>query len=73
VQAAIFSMKSALEGRIQRAEEVAATLGHFKHEVAAAAEDAKTGRPLPRKLLEELESKGGCGLWVWRGGWADLK
>lgn len=53
-------MKTALEGCIQRAEEVAATLQHFKREVALAAEDNKTGRGLPHKTLAELEERGGA-------------
>lgn len=52
-------MKSVLEGRIQRAEEVAATLKHFKREVAMAAEHSKSGKPMSEKLLAELEAKGG--------------
>jgi hypothetical protein len=43
---------------MQRAQEVADTLARFKHEVALAAEDGRTGRPLPCKVLTELEDKG---------------
>lgn len=52
-------MKSALEGRIQRAEEIANTLKHFKREVALAAEHSKTGKPIAQKLLTDMEAKGG--------------
>jgi histone deacetylase 6 len=51
-------MKSALEGRIQRAEEIANTLKHFKREVALAAEHSKSGRPISEKLLADVEAKG---------------
>lgn len=58
LQTKVFDMKSALEGRIQRAEEIANTLQHFKREVALAAEHSKTGRPISQKLLADFEAKG---------------
>jgi hypothetical protein len=54
-------MKAALEGRIRRAEEIAATFAHFKREVSLAAEHSKTGRPVSRKVLDNLEAKGEMG------------
>ena len=51
-------MKTALEERIQRAEEIANTLKHFKREVALAAEHSKTGKSILQKLLTDMESKG---------------
>lgn len=61
----MFDIKSALEGRIQRAEEIANTLKHFKREVALAAEHSKSGKPIAQKLLADMETKGAC---VCRGG-----
>jgi hypothetical protein len=55
-------MKSALEGRIQRAEEIANTLKHFKREVAQAAEHSKSGKGISQKQLADLEARG-----VWMG------
>lgn len=51
-------MKTALEGRIQRAEEIANTLKHFKREVALTAEHSKTGKAIPHKVLSDMEGKG---------------
>jgi hypothetical protein len=51
-------MKSALEGRIQRAEEIANTLKHFKREVALAAEHSKSGKGISHKQLADLEARG---------------
>lgn len=51
-------MKSALEGRIQRAEEIANTLKHFKREVALSAEHSKSGKPISQKLLADMEATG---------------
>lgn len=62
LQTRVFDMKSALEGRIQRAEEIANTLTHFKREVALAAEHSKSGRPISEKLLADVEAKGEIGL-----------
>eukprot|EP00879_Flechtneria_rotunda_P019667 GHRR01020665.1.p1 GENE.GHRR01020665.1~~GHRR01020665.1.p1 ORF type:complete len:373 (+),score=152.65 GHRR01020665.1:60-1178(+) len=56
-QVTVFDMKAALEGRIRRAEEIAATFAHFKREVALAAEHSKTGRPVGEKALAALEAK----------------
>jgi hypothetical protein len=51
-------MKSALEGRIRRAEDIAAAFAHFKREVCLAAEHSKTGRPVGDKALAALEERG---------------
>lgn len=51
-------MKSVLEGRIRRAEDIASTFAHFKREVCLAAEYSKTGRPVGEKVLQSLEQKG---------------
>lgn len=59
LQTKVFDMKTALEGRIQRAEEIANTLKHFKQEVALAAEHSKSGKPISQKLLADMEAKGG--------------
>ena len=51
-------MKSVLEGRIRRAEDIAATFARFKREVCLSAEHSKTGRPVGEKVLQQLEQKG---------------
>lgn len=51
-------MKSVLEGRIRRAEDIAATFARFKREVCLSAEHSKTGRPVGEKTLQQLEQKG---------------
>eukprot|EP00775_Hariotina_reticulata_P011309 gene11309-11459_t len=56
-QVSVFEMKAALEGRIRRAEEIAATFAHFKREVSLAAEHSKTGRPVVSKVLDNLEAR----------------
>jgi hypothetical protein len=60
-QTKVHDMKTALEGRIQRAEEIGNTLRHFKREVALAAAHSKTGAPISQKQLADIEAKGeGC-------------
>eukprot|EP00878_Enallax_costatus_P032172 GHUV01035284.1.p1 GENE.GHUV01035284.1~~GHUV01035284.1.p1 ORF type:complete len:447 (+),score=170.33 GHUV01035284.1:36-1376(+) len=56
-QVQIFEMKSVLEGRIRRAEDIAATFARFKREVCLSAEHSKTGRPVGEKVLQQLEQK----------------
>lgn len=51
-------MKSVLEGRIRRAEDIASTFAHFKREVCLAAEYSKTGRPVGERVLQSLQQKG---------------
>jgi hypothetical protein len=58
LQATVMDMKSALEGRIRRAEDIAAAFAHFKREVCLAAEHSKTGRPVGEKALAALEERG---------------
>ncbi|KAF6260717.1 hypothetical protein COO60DRAFT_1683532 [Scenedesmus sp. NREL 46B-D3] len=56
-QATVMDMKSALEDRIRRAEDIAAAFAHFKREVCLAAEYSKTGRPVGEKALAALEER----------------
>lgn len=59
-QVTVFEMKAALEGRIKRADEIAATFSRFKWEVALAAQHTKTGQPVSAKAVEALEARGEC-------------
>ncbi len=60
----IFDMKSTLEERIKRADDISKAYKHFRLEVAKSAEHSKTSRPISDKLLAQLEADGGlAGLW----------
>ncbi|GFR41474.1 hypothetical protein Agub_g2164 [Astrephomene gubernaculifera] len=55
-QTTIFDMKSTLEERIKRADDISRAYKHFRLEVAKSAEHSKTGRPISEKLLAQLET-----------------
>jgi hypothetical protein len=57
-QTTIFDMKSELEERIKRADDISKAYKHFRLEVAKSAEHSKTSRPISEKLLAQLESEG---------------
>ncbi len=57
-QTTIFDMKSMLEERIKRADDIGKAYKHFKIEVAKSAEHSKTGRPISERLLAHLEQEG---------------
>ena len=61
-QTNIFDMKSMLEDRIKRADDISKAYKHFKLEVARSAEHSKTCRPISDRLLSHLEQDGGCAL-----------
>lgn len=52
----IFDMKSTLEERIKRADDISKAYKHFRLEVAKSAEHSKTSRPISDKLLAQLEA-----------------
>lgn len=54
-QSTIFDMKSMLEERIKRADDISKAYKHFKLEVAKSAEHSKTGRPISERLLGQME------------------
>jgi len=56
-QSTIFGMKSTLEERIKRADDIAKAYKHFRLEVAKSAEHSKTGRPISERLLAQLEQE----------------
>ena len=58
-QTTIFDMKSMLEERIKRADDISKAYKHFKMEVAKSAEHSKSGRAISEKLLAHLEQEGG--------------
>lgn len=76
-QTNIFDMKSMLEDRIKRADDISKAYKHFKLEVAKSAEHSKTGRPISDRLLSHLEQDGEeehfCilppPLWGWNASW----
>ncbi len=57
-QTTIFDMKSTLEERIKRADDISKAYKHFRLEVAKSAEHSKTGRPISDRLLAQLEQEG---------------
>lgn len=57
-QSTIFDMKSMLEERIKRADDIGKAYKHFKLEVAKSAEHTKTGRPISERQLSHLEQEG---------------
>ena len=57
-QTNIFDMKSTLEERIKRADDIGKAYKHFRLEVAKSAEHSKTGRPISERLLAQLEQEG---------------
>ena len=46
-------LQATLEEKLKKSEELQATFRHFLTEVAKAAENSKTGRPIPHKLLAD--------------------
>ena len=57
-QTSIFDMKSSLEERIKRADDISKAYKHFRLEVAKSAEYSKTGRFISEKLLAQIEMEG---------------
>lgn len=57
-QTTVFDMKSTLEDRIKRADDISKAYKHFRLEVAKSAEHSKTGRPISERLLAHLEREG---------------
>ncbi len=57
-QTTVFDMKSALEERIKRADDISKAYKHFRLEVAKSSEHSKTGRPINERLLAHLEQEG---------------
>lgn len=57
-QTNIFDMKSMLEDRIKRADDISKAYKHFKLEVAKSSEHSKTCRPISDRLLSHLEQDG---------------
>ncbi|KAL3136322.1 hypothetical protein ABBQ38_005586 [Trebouxia sp. C0009 RCD-2024] len=47
------SLKATLEEKLKKSEELRATFHHFLTEIAKSAENSKTGRPLPHKVLSD--------------------
>ncbi|DBA66193.1 hypothetical protein WJX79_009707 [Trebouxia sp. C0005] len=47
------SLKATLEEKLKKSEELRSTFHHFLTEVAKAAENSKTGRPIPHKVLSD--------------------
>ncbi|MEW5309814.1 MAG: hypothetical protein WDW38_001669 [Sanguina aurantia] len=56
-QGTIFDMKSTLEERIKRADDISKAYKHFRLEVAKSSEHSKTGRSISDKLLAQLEAE----------------
>jgi hypothetical protein len=46
-------VQATLEDKLKKSEELRSTFHHFLTEVAKAAENSKTGRPIPHKVLSE--------------------
>lgn len=46
-------MQATLEDKLKKSEELRSTFHHFLTEVAKAAENSKTGRPIPHKVLSD--------------------
>ena len=46
-------MQATLEEKLKKSEELRSTFRHFLTEVAKAAENSKTGRPIPPKVLAD--------------------
>jgi hypothetical protein len=46
-------MQATLEEKLKKSEELRSTFHHFLTEVAKAAENSKTGRPIPHKVLSD--------------------
>lgn len=46
-------MQANLEEKLKKSEELRSTFRHFLTEVAKAAENSKTGRPIPAKVLAD--------------------
>ena len=47
------SVQANLEEKLKKSEELRSTFRHFLTEVAKAAENSKTGRPIPHKTLSD--------------------
>ncbi len=46
-------LQATLEDKLKKSEELRSTFHHFLTEVAKAAENSKTGRPIPHKVLSD--------------------
>lgn len=46
-------VQATLEEKLKKSEELRSTFHHFLTEVAKAAENSKTGRPIPHKVLSD--------------------
>lgn len=68
-QGTIFDMKSTLEERIKRADDISKAYKHFRLEVAKSSEHSKTGRSISDKLLAQLEAEGEGMVRRWLGCW----
>ena len=58
LQARVFSLKTDLEARIRRADDITSAFAHFKHEICLIAEHSKTGKTVNNKVLAALEERG---------------
>eukprot|EP00798_Chlamydomonas_sp_ICE-L_P012314 gene12314-15480_t len=56
-QTSIFDLKSSLEERIKRADDIGKAYKHFRLEVAKSAEHSKTGKPISDRLLAQLDQE----------------
>jgi histone deacetylase 6 len=54
----VFDMKSSLEERIKRADDISKAYKHFRTEVAKSAEHSKTARPISDRLINQMEREG---------------
>ncbi len=54
----MFSLKTDLEARIRRADDITSAFAHFKHEICLIAEHSKTGKTVNNKVLAALEERG---------------
>lgn len=50
-------LQATLEEKLKKSEELQATFRHFLTEVAKAAENSKTGRPIPHKVLADYNKE----------------
>lgn len=47
-------LQATLEEKLKKSEELRATFHHFLTEIAKSAENSKTGRPMPHKVLTDF-------------------
>jgi len=52
-------VQATLEEKLKKSEELRTTFHHFLTEVAKAAENSKTGRPIPHKVLSDYTKQEG--------------